>query len=305
VNHVASTNAFERDSFSLRFGTWSVLLHALFFVLVSFVHFSLDVKKPPPTVKVTFVEIPPAPEPEPVPEPEAPALLQPQRRMQPQPVQRKQVPSTPKPLDISQPVEMPRIVSAVPPPQQPSTQPVKRRLLQDSRATDTLQARDLTKTTTRTTRTTAKTKANVHEPPSLFVPGFSTVAALEGAANRHVVRTSLPSTPSRASRRTLQATTGGEAQTQTSVGVLRRIHPLYPLIAKKSGWEGTVLVRVTVEKNGRASRIDVSRSSGHKVLDDAAVKAIRRWTFHPARDGNIPIRSVVVIPLKFSLKQHG
>ncbi len=304
MNHVASTNAFERDSFSLRFGTWSVLLHALFFVLVSFVHFSLDVEKPPPTVKVTFVEIPPAPEPEPVPEPEAPALLQPQRRMQPQPVQRKQLQSTPKPLDISQPVEMPRIVSAVPPPQQPPTQPVKRRLLQDSRATDTLQARNLTKTTTRTTRTTAKTKAA--EPPSLFVPGFSTVAALEGAANRHVVRTSLPSTPSRASRRTLQATTGGEAQTQTSVGVLGPpIRPVYPLIAKRSGWEGTVLVRVTVETNGRASKVVVSRSSGHKVLDDAAVKAIKRRTFRPARDGNIPIRSIVVIPLKFVLKKHG
>ncbi len=287
-------NTFEQDSSALRFGTWSVVLHGVFFVLVSFVHFSLDVEKPPPTVKVTFVEIPPAPE------PEAPALLQPQRRMQPQPVQRKQLQATPQPLDISQPIEMPKVVSTPPPPQ-----PVKRRLLQDSRATDTLQARNLTKTTTRTTRTTAKTKANVNAPPSLFVPGFSTVAALEGAANRHVVRTSLPTTTSRALRRTLQATTAGEAQTQTGVGVLRRIRPLYPLIAKKSGWEGTVLVRVTIEKNGRASQVDVSRSSGHKVLDDAAVKAIKRWTFRPARDGNIPIRSVVVIPLKFSLKEHG
>lgn len=300
MNHVASLNDFEQDSFSLRFGTWSVLLHVLFFVLASLVHFSLDVGKPPPTVKVTFVEIPPAPEPEPVPEPEAPALLQPQRQMQ-QPVQRKQLQPTPKPLEVSQPIEMPKVTSTPPPPQQPPPQPVKRRLLQDSRATDTLQARTLTKTTTRTTRTTAKTKA-VQDPQALFIPGFSTIAALEGAANRHVVRTSLPTASSRGSRKTLQAATSGEAQAQTSVGVLRRIHPLYPLIAKKSGWEGTVLVRVTVEKNGRASQVDVSRSSGHKVLDDAALKAIKRWTFRPARDGNIPIRSVVVIPLKFSLK---
>lgn len=296
-------NEFEQSSFSLRFGTWSVLVHGVFFVLVSFVHFSLDVEKPPPTVKVTFVEIPPAPEPEPVPEPEAPALLQPQRRMQPQPIQRKQLQSTPKPLEVSQPIEMPKVTSTPPPPQQPPPRPVKRRLLQDSRATNTLQARNLTKTTTRTTRTTAKTKA-VQDPQALFVPGFSTVAALEGAANRHVVRASLPTATSRGSRRTLQAATSGEAQTQTSVGVLRRIHPLYPLIAKKSGWEGTVLLRVTVEKNGRASQIDVSRSSGHKVLDAAALKAVKRWTFRPARDGNIPIRSVVVIPLKFSLKEH-
>ena len=136
----------------------------------------------------------------------------------------------------------------------------------------------------------------------MFVPGFSTVAALKGAATRHVVRASVPSTAPGRSRRTLRATRG-DAQAATSVGVLRSVHPLYPRIAKKSGWEGTVLVRVTVETNGKASQVDVSRSSGHKVLDNAAVKAVRKWAFRPARDGNIPIRSVVVIPLKFSLKQ--
>lgn len=302
MNHAASMNAFEQDSFSLRFGTWSVVLHAVFFVLVSLVHLSLDVEKPPPTVKVTFVEIPPAPEPEPV---APPPTLQPQRRMQPQPRPMKPVPATPKPLDVSQPVEMPKVAQTPPPPQQPPPQPVKRRLLQDSRATDTLQARNLTKTTRRTTQTTAKTKTDVLDHQALFIPGFSTVAALKGAAHRHRTRTSSPPTAPGGSRRTLQAATGGDAHTLTGVGVLRRVSPLYPLIAKKSGWEGTVLVRVTVEKNGRASQVDVSRSSGHNVLDDAALKAIRRWTFRPARDGNIPIRSVVVIPLKFSLKERG
>ena len=82
-----------------------------------------------------------------------------------------------------------------------------------------------------------------------------------------------------------------------SVGVLRSVHPIYPRTAKKCGWEGTVLVRVTVETNGRASKAAVSRSSGHKVLDDAAVKAVKRWSFRPARDWNIPIRSEVVIPV--------
>lgn len=92
-----------------------------------------------------------------------------------------------------------------------------------------------------------------------------------------------------------------ESSVTTPVGVLRSVHPIYPRIAKKSGWEGTVLVSVTVETNGRTSQVDVSRSSGHKVLDDAAVKAVKRWSFRPARDGNIPICSVVTIPLKFSL----
>ena len=292
-------NEFGQDSSFLRFGTWSLVLHVLFFVFVSFVHFSLQVEKPPPTVKVTFVEVP-APPPPPEPEPQAPAMRQAQR-VQPQPVQRKQIQPTPQPPDIAQPVEMPKVVQA-PPPQQPPPQPLKRRVLTDSRATDTLQARNLTKTASR--KTTTKTTTKV-EAPSMFVPGFSTVAALRGAANRrHVVRSSLPPTTPGRGRRTLQASASGEAQTTTSVGVLRSVHPIYPRIAKKSGWEGTVLLRVTVETNGRASKVDVSRSSGRKVLDDAAVKAVKRWTFRPARDGNIPIRSVVVIPLKFSLSKQ-
>lgn len=292
-------NVFEQESSFLRFGTWSVVLHVLFFVFVSFVHFSLDVEKPPPTVKVTFVETPAPPPPEP--EPQAPPMLQAQR-MQPQPIQRKQVQAEPKPPDIAQPVEIPEVVSQ-PPPQQPPPQPLKRRILQDNRATDTLKARDLTKVASRRTPLPA-TKTKVEEPPSMFVPGFSTVAALEGAATRRVVRTSLPATAPGRSRRTLQAARG-EAQTTSSVGVLRSVHPIYPRIAKKSGWEGTVLVRVTVETNGRASQVVVSRSSGRKVLDDAAIKAVKRWAFRPARDGNIPIRSVVVIPVKFSLSKQG
>ena len=290
-------NVFEQDSSFLRFGTWSVLLHAIGFVLVSFVHFSLDVEKPPPTVKVTFVETPPPPAPEPA--PEAPPMLQAQR-MPTQPVQRKQVQPSPQPPDVAQPVEMPDVVP--PPPQQPPPQPMKRRILTDSRATDTLKARNLTKTASRKTTTNTTTKAA--EPPSMFVPGFSTVAALAGAATRHVVRASLPPTAPGRARKTLQAARG-EAQATTSVGVLRSVHPIYPRIAKKSGWEGTVLVRVTVETNGRASKVVVSRSSGRKVLDDAAVKAVKRWAFRPARDGNIPIRSEVVIPLKFSLSKQG
>ena len=294
-------NVLEQESSFLRFGGWSVLLHVLFFVFVSFVHFSLDVEKPPPTVKVTFVEVPPPPPPQPEPEAQAPPMLQAQR-LQPQPVQRKQVQPAPKPPDISQPVEMPKVVSTQPPPQQPPPQPLKRRILTDNRATDTLKARDLTKVASRSTRTTATTK--VDDVPAMFVPGFSTVAALEGAAQRHIVRASLPATAPGRSRRTLQAARG-EAQATTSVGVLRSIHPRYPRIAKKSGWEGTVLVRVTVEANGRASKVIVSRGSGRKVLDDAAVKAVRRWAFRPARDGNIPIQSVVVIPIKFSLSKQG
>lgn len=302
MNHVASMNALGQESFFLKFLTWSVLLHGFFFIGVSFVQFGHTVEKPEPTVQVTFVEVPPEPEPQAAPEPEvAPSMLQPQRR-QPQSLQAKQIPSSPPPPDISQPIDIPEVVAQAPP-QPPSPQPVKRRILQDSRATDTLKARDMSKVASRRSAApTATTK--VDDSPSMYIPGFSTVAALEGVSSKHLVRASLPSKSPSRSKKTLQAT-GGEASAKMAVGVLRSVHPVYPRIAKKSGWEGTVLVRVTVESNGRLSHVTLGRTCGHEVLDHAAVTTVKRWAFRPAQDGNIPIRSIVVIPIKFSLSKHG
>ena len=38
------------------------------------------------------------------------------------------------------------------------------------------------------------------------------------------------------------------------------------------------------------------------MLDNAALQAIRKTRFIPAKDGNIPVRSIVEIPIKFDLK---
>ncbi|MDA1305485.1 MAG: energy transducer TonB [Nitrospirae bacterium] len=82
------------------------------------------------------------------------------------------------------------------------------------------------------------------------------------------------------------------------------VPPVYPRIARESGWEGTVLIRVNVDADGNASKVKVQKSSGHAVLDEAAVDAVRKWKFSPAKDGNIPIRSVVEIPINFDLRKQ-
>ena len=96
-----------------------------------------------------------------------------------------------------------------------------------------------------------------------------------------------------------------ESGVTTSVGVIRSVHPFYPLIAKKSGWEGTVLVRVTVLQNGRSDQVTVGGSSGYEILDKAAIDAVKKWFFRPAKDRNIPICSVLTIPIKFFLTKTG
>jgi len=99
---------------------------------------------------------------------------------------------------------------------------------------------------------------------------------------------------------------GSSGISKSKVGLGRTIPPIYPRIARESGWEGTVLVRVAVQPDGSPGLIKVRKSSGHEVLDKAAIEAVKKWKFSPAKDGNIPVRSVVEIPINFDLrKQRG
>jgi protein TonB len=61
------------------------------------------------------------------------------------------------------------------------------------------------------------------------------------------------------------------------------------------------MLRVEVLPDGNAGRVSVQRTSGHAILDDAALTAVQRWRFSPAMDGNFAIRSVVHLPVKFDL----
>jgi len=79
------------------------------------------------------------------------------------------------------------------------------------------------------------------------------------------------------------------------------ISPLYPLLARKRGYQGTVLLEVLVSKDGKAASIQLSRSSGYKILDRAAIKGVRAWIFYPAKRGDELVEMWVKIPIRFTL----
>jgi protein TonB len=81
--------------------------------------------------------------------------------------------------------------------------------------------------------------------------------------------------------------------------------PRYPAAARRRGIEGEVLVRVAVALDGRAERVEVVRSSGSALLDTAAVEALQRWRFEPARAGGQPVAATVEIPVTFRLTDPG
>lgn len=62
--------------------------------------------------------------------------------------------------------------------------------------------------------------------------------------------------------------------------------PEYPRSALRAGLSGEVLLRIEVGADGRPDGISVLSSSRHRALDQAAIRAVRRWRFEPAmRDG--------------------
>ena len=78
--------------------------------------------------------------------------------------------------------------------------------------------------------------------------------------------------------------------------------PEYPLIARRRGFQGTVVLEVMVKPNGRVGDLKVLKSSGYKVLDMAASASVREWMFKPAIKGNEEIEMWVRVPVSFQLK---
>jgi protein TonB len=84
-------------------------------------------------------------------------------------------------------------------------------------------------------------------------------------------------------------------------GYLRNPAPDYPPAAQKRGLEGKVVLKVHVLASGQPDNVTVAKSSGHQILDDAALKAVTQWAFAPARRGQTPIDGWVQVPLTFKI----
>jgi periplasmic protein TonB len=78
--------------------------------------------------------------------------------------------------------------------------------------------------------------------------------------------------------------------------------PVYPQTARRNGWEGSVTLIVKVSSAGKPEEVSVEKSSGHAILDSAAVLAVKRWRFKPAGLGGMNLSSTVRIPVRFVLK---
>lgn len=90
--------------------------------------------------------------------------------------------------------------------------------------------------------------------------------------------------------------------TRIAARLAAEITPSYPREARSRGWEGTVVLEVTVDENGEVESVEVGTSAGHAVLDRAALEAVRASRFLPALSNGAPEAAVVEVAVHFRLQ---
>lgn len=89
--------------------------------------------------------------------------------------------------------------------------------------------------------------------------------------------------------------------TAEEVDYVRRPRPHYPRAARQAHIQGTVLLWVLIDEEGRPQEVRVHRSSGHELLDREGCDAVRHATFTPYRRAGKLLRVQVIVPVEFSL----
>ena len=79
--------------------------------------------------------------------------------------------------------------------------------------------------------------------------------------------------------------------------------PSYPMVARRMGWQGRVVLNVEVLASGLPGQVKLYQSSGHDVLDNAAIKAVSSWRFVAARQNGQAVAKWFLVPIPFILKE--
>ncbi len=101
-------------------------------------------------------------------------------------------------------------------------------------------------------------------------------------------------------------TGGGTGSGEALSGLARplggyQVKPRYPDSAKRAGAQGVTTLKVRVLETGRVSEVLVEQSAGFRDLDIAAMDAVKKWLFEPARRGKEAVSVWVLLPVKFEL----
>jgi len=134
---------------------------------------------------------------------------------------------------------------------------------------------------------------SIHTPESTLVDSLYEARQLENLDLK---------LPKRPMSRAISADFSGPADKKP--GPISIPEPQYPNQARRGGIEGLVIVKALVEINGHVMWVEILRSSGSNLLDNAALGAAKKATFSPAMLDGSPVRVWVSIPYNFRLVEH-
>jgi protein TonB len=116
-----------------------------------------------------------------------------------------------------------------------------------------------------------------------------------GSLINNVAPVALPPPPKPVKRDPIKV--GGNVQESK---LIRRVEPVYPELAKRARVQGRVVLVVTVDEEGSVS--DIRVSSGHPLLDEAALTAVRQWRYSPTLLNGEPVPVIATVTVIFNLK---
>ncbi len=90
-----------------------------------------------------------------------------------------------------------------------------------------------------------------------------------------------------------------QAQSKTEPPVpVRTVPPEYPAAMRDQKASGVVTVNCLVDEKGNVTESRVEKST-NEAFDQAAIDAVKRWKFKPARQDGNPVQIRVSIPVRF------
>jgi len=91
---------------------------------------------------------------------------------------------------------------------------------------------------------------------------------------------------------------GGKVMAES---LISKVNPVYPPEAKQAGTEGTVRLAVDIGSDGKV--VSVNAQSGPDVLVQAAVEAVKQWTYKPTLLNGEPVGVLTTVDVNFTLSQ--
>jgi TonB family protein len=88
----------------------------------------------------------------------------------------------------------------------------------------------------------------------------------------------------------------------TPARVIKRVEPVYPTLARQTRISGTVALHVVISRKGSVQEMEVV--SGHPLLVQSALDAVRQWKYQPTQLNGEPVEVDTTIDVIFALNDN-